>query len=1624
MSIHHVISTPLLVAILTLRVAAQEPGFMADCNRNEVEDALDISSGASQDCDSDGIPDDCQEMRFRLWIEGQVGRKQAVPALAAGDLDGDGKAELAVLTHGQDPGLTIYEIEDDSSFTERIRLPVSENSDLLRIVDIEGDGDLDILLNSGPFGDSVTLLTRTAPYEFTARVLFVAPGHVRAFEVLDLDGDTYPDLLYTYGGDGQAGVRLSRGESAEYTEEIPFPGADWIIDLAAHDLDGDGREEAIFRSDTGDLIAHVLGEEGQLEEIQRIHLAPATDWLEFEDLDGDGRIDLITGGRDDPSLRVYYRGEGDEFQQEERLSIPGLGSVASFVSKDFDRDGYPDLAVSDGQVHQVLVLRGQGGRRFDPPTFLPVVRGLLLSTMDTGVDGNSCLVFSANFGLSGSVFGLASARLVDAIQVDCDGDGIRDRCEIAAGEEPDANGDGLIDTCQVANRLWRDCDDDGIEDSEQIAGDGTLDCNANGILDSCEVVESPLRIEQGTRFMHTGSIDQIRGVTRAPGEGQDLVAWSSETRELLVANEETGGFETWLPLPEDVRQLAWGDLDGDGTDDLVMQLESGELRPHLGDGEGGLVPVETMIPTTRAVELRVADLDGDGDEDLLLVYSRLLGGGGLRFGTWLESYRLEGTVLESLFPASDFVPSLAEIHLADVDGDGRADIQARRQVNDASITNSLYQIEIFLNRGAEGYSLVGSVGVEFPLISSEPVDVTGDGRVDLIAYERRQGYFTLAGSGDGTFEPASSPHDFPRREDLAIYHQRVADFDGDGELDLLGRSGRGLTLSLGDGRGNFIEARHFDGRGGNEEPFEILDLRGDGHVDVAFLGPMLSGATVFFGSENGVPLPPSLEGVPDRDRDDRVSIYTPGADGGAVEILRYREGGSLEVHVVLPDLSSSLVSSHGFPLTTSIQAIDLDGNSRIDLLTSYGSGPRAWIQSESGEWLAGASLPPFDPGSSTIADLDSDGDDDLAILDEDRRLSIHLSRGDGEFSVAHEQTFPHGVLGLGAGDFDGDGLMDLLTFDRGTSELVCLEGLGGGSFESIQDSELRTTLPWEISTDLFLLRVADLDDDGQLDVLWHDHRNEFLRRGLGTGNGRFTVLESLPVPRETQNLSVGRLDGDPLPDLVYHDRETESFRFLRGVGHGEFEDPVVIGRFDSQAVQSLIDIDRDGILDVVSHGRPGRLAAVPFRVILNHSLPFSRDCDEDGLLDACTLALDPVLDLDGDGRLDRCELDCNENGIPDSGEVFEPDGPDCNENGIEDDCEISSGVSRDLDGNGVPDSCDPDCDGNGLPDAFEIWTGQAEDCDGNGIPDACDLELAPDRDRDGNGTLDVCDEDCDENGVADFIEIEATPALDCNGDGILDACAIADRPELDRNLNSRLDVCEEDCDGDGIADFIEIEDALASDCDRDGVPDLCEISENPALDRNSNSRLDACEEDCDENGLPDFIEIEDGLTTDCDGDGQIDSCQIAAGGPHLDVNDDGILDACQDDCDEDGVPDVLQISSGLSEDLNENGILDVCEGGLRVPGDCNADGMTDLSDPLCLLGHLFQGDPVSLPCDSELGSRTLLDWQGDGLVDLSDAILMLTYEFAGGRRHVLVPEGGNPGACRRLIDCQDLQGCQ
>ncbi|MCH8965120.1 MAG: hypothetical protein IIB58_09180, partial [Planctomycetes bacterium] len=148
-----------------------------------------------------------------------------------------------------------------------------------------------------------------------------------------------------------------------------------------------------------------------------------------------------------------------------------------------------------------------------------------------------------------------------------------------------------------------------------------------------------------------------------------------------------------------------------------------------------------------------------------------------------------------------------------------------------------------------------------------------------------------------------------------------------------------------------------------------------------------------------------------------------------------------------------------------------------------------------------------------------------------------------------------------------------------------------------------------------------------------------------------------------------------------------------------------------------------------------------------------------------------------------------------------------------------------------------------------------------------------------------------------------------------------------------------------------------------------------APDENANGVNDVCEGDCNENGVPDNVDIKAGTSADC--------------------NENDIPDECEPDCNGNGIADDCDIESGTSPDCTANGIPDECEpdcNGNAVPDscdindgnspDCTGNGIPDECEPDC------NGNGAADSCD--IAGSTSADCNGNGVPDECEVTLPLS----------------------------------
>ncbi|MEV3989893.1 FG-GAP-like repeat-containing protein [Streptomyces sp. NPDC049837] len=233
------------------------------------------------------------------------------------------------------------------------------------------------------------------------------------------------------------------------------------------------------------------------------------------------------------------------------------------------------------------------------------------------------------------------------------------------------------------------------------------------------------------------------------------------------------------------------DADGDGLGEYYAMTSGGKLSVHyLGTNTGTYVH-QGWDPATRFVPF--GDIDGDGCDDMLLKSTDGL--------LWRAAGSCDGhyTPVDYATPHVQIGKGWNSFDAittpGDMTGDGRPDLLARQ-----TTTGYLFLYRSNASGGLDAAVRVGTGWKGYRLIGAGDID--GDGNGDLLARDSSGELWRYSGTGKGTFKPRALVfRDWGAgRTDII----GVGDVNGDALPDLLSRDTSGKLLrNKGNGKGSF-----------------------------------------------------------------------------------------------------------------------------------------------------------------------------------------------------------------------------------------------------------------------------------------------------------------------------------------------------------------------------------------------------------------------------------------------------------------------------------------------------------------------------------------------------------------------------------------------------------------------------------------------------------------------------------------------------------------------------------------------------------------------------------------------------------------------------------------------------
>jgi FG-GAP-like repeat/IPT/TIG domain/Secretion system C-terminal sorting domain len=288
-------------------------------------------------------------------------------SFAIGDLDGDGKPDLAAINGHV---VSIYqntstpEKVNAHTFAAKIDFAISSGDastpyGSIAIGDLNGDGRLDLAIANGGKTVSVLRNTTTGPITFANEIVFPTALFVNQIAIGDLNLDGKPDLAVTttFGFDFNVAVlrNISTSGSIAFDPGVDFPASPFCLHLAIGDINNDGKPEIITdgnslsilknNSTSGPITSSSFSAPIQLQ------VEGHSNDIAIGDIDGDLIPDLIVAVSEAVNYVSVFRNtnSGSEITASSFASAVKLGTIipsSRVIIGDIDADGKPDIAVT------------------------------------------------------------------------------------------------------------------------------------------------------------------------------------------------------------------------------------------------------------------------------------------------------------------------------------------------------------------------------------------------------------------------------------------------------------------------------------------------------------------------------------------------------------------------------------------------------------------------------------------------------------------------------------------------------------------------------------------------------------------------------------------------------------------------------------------------------------------------------------------------------------------------------------------------------------------------------------------------------------------------------------------------------------------------------------------------------------------------------------------------------------------------------------------------------------------------------------------------------------------------------------------------------------------------------
>ncbi|MEW5799865.1 MAG: FG-GAP-like repeat-containing protein [Bacteroidota bacterium] len=1070
------------------------------------------------------------------------------------DINADGYPDAVTANYLAD-NVSVLINNGDGTYASAVNYSAGTGPTSVAAGDVDGDGDLDLvvalnganqlarLLNNGTgvFGAATTYNTSAGPY---------------AIALSDVDGDGDLDAAYTRSS--QVMTQLNDGSGA-FSNEWGWSSGDKAVTLA--DVDNDGDQDMITVSYSG-FVPNIFvyrnaynssyGGWGYFGTNNSYSVDADPTGVVAADFNGDGYVDIVTTNLSSGNGTINYlaNNQNGTFAAKVAYTVATSAQPRGLSAVDIDSDGDLDLVVANGAADLAVVFANNGSGVFTVAS-QHTTGDNPYAIASADVDGDSDMdIVTANYtGDNISVLKGTTPVQISSISPTQNDLNITASSNVVITFNQSMNASTLNSSTIMINGSQR-----GKYTGSYNHVSGVLTFNPDSNFKAGEVI---------TVLVKTGVQNVDGAALSAPYQWSFVVAASAEGT--------FGNKQDYSTIDSPFR-AALGDIDGDGDIDVVTANNLAKtISVLLNDGSGVLSAADTSYEGAAfaAAYNVVADLDADGDLDVAVAniwsnsFSVMMNNGNATFADPV------------VYSFSDYFPSIA---VADFNADGYNDLVIAGYYSSQAV--------VYFNAGDGTFTAQSPLATGTGPKDVGSGDIDGDGDMDIVTTNYDANSLSIFNNnGDGTFTSASSVSPGISYPDGVA----IGDLDGDGDADLAisAQDDGQFAVLLNPGNGAFSSSTAYT----NTSPSQtkLSDIDGDGDLDFVTSEP--SANRIYIRTNNGsgifsAPAAYSAGSTPrsvalaDMDSDGDLDIVSTSDVDGTVSILYNIElvqvnSTSPTAHAVNVDANSNITATFNVdinPATLVDSTVIVHGSmtGKVAGVISYDSPSKTMTFNSTNNFLAGEEV-------SITLTTDIKNTNGISLHSSLTNTFTVRAAGAGNFVYAdsipdYPVSFAY-INSLNSGDVTGDGKSDIL---GSYNTLIKVFKNNTTSFDSISTVSINNTQS---------MPLADLDNDGDMDIMQSNYSNGDITALLNDGAGNFTAQS--PVSTGINNapkVVLKDMDNDGYVDAMMNGSGSQQVYLFYNDGAGTFSNSVfsaLTTHYDIYDYTSA-DVDNDGDNDIIT----------------------------------------------------------------------------------------------------------------------------------------------------------------------------------------------------------------------------------------------------------------------------------------------------------------------------------------------------------------------------------------------------------------------------------------------------------